>query len=133
MTSKLVSEVYSSLSSLGLLNGVRLLLAVSGGADSVAMLHLVNSLKYKLGFSVCVITVNHNIREKNESRKDAEFVKRLCSTAFNEKIDCAVVEVPRGKIASIASLRKKELRTLHDLYAIKFLKKQRIFLRPIIF
>ena len=129
MTSKLVSEVCSSLSSLGLLNGVRLLLAVSGGADSVAMLHLVNSLKYKLGFSVCVITVNHNIREKNESRKDAEFVKRLCSTAFNEKIDCAVVEVPRGKIASIASLRKKGIEDAARSVRYKIFEKAKDFFK----
>ena len=129
MTSKLVLEVCSSLSSLTFLKGSKLLLAVSGGADSIALLHLVNSLRHKLGFSVCVVTVNHNIREKTESREDAEFVKQICSVGFSEQIECAIVEVPRGKIASIAALRKKGIEEAARFVRYKIFEKAKDFFK----
>lgn len=50
------------------------LACVSGGADSVVMFHLLNKYSLELGFKLFCITVNHNIREKTESSRDAKFV-----------------------------------------------------------
>ena len=56
--------------------GDRVLVALSGGSDSVAMLHILNSLKTSMGFSLYAAHINHNIRA--EAKRDEEFVKNLC-------------------------------------------------------
>lgn len=129
MSSRLLKEVYSSISSMVSLRNqsTKLLLAVSGGSDSIALLHLVNKLKQKLNFSICVVTINHNIREERESRADAEFVKELCSSWFNEKIECVAIEVPRGKIAELASLRKKGIEEAARFVRYKIFEKVKDF------
>lgn len=53
------------------------LVGVSGGADSICLLHLLLPVSAKLGFKVCVVHVNHGIRGE-ESEADQEFVKALC-------------------------------------------------------
>lgn len=61
-----------------LLEGVsRLGLAVSGGADSVALLHLLLPLCQTKGVSVTVLHANHGLRE--ESSREAVFVSALAS------------------------------------------------------
>ena len=129
MSSRLLKEVSSSISSMVSLRNqsTKLLLAVSGGSDSIALLHLVNKLKQKLNFSICVVTINHNIREERESRADAEFVKELCSSWFNEKIECVAIEVPRGKIAELASLRKKGVEEAARFVRYKIFEKVKDF------
>ena len=57
-------------------NKSTLLVACSGGPDSMCLLHLVNSLKDELELKVIVAHVNHNIRE--ESLSELEFVKEYC-------------------------------------------------------
>lgn len=51
------------------------LIACSGGKDSVCLLHLMNELSKELKFRIGVVHVNHNIRE--DSVKDSLFVKSL--------------------------------------------------------
>jgi len=53
------------------------LAAVSGGPDSVAMLHLLLALRGDLGFEVKVAHLDHRFRG-DESRADARFVSELC-------------------------------------------------------
>ena len=55
----------------------RLLIAVSGGVDSVVLLHALQSLAGSLNFSLQVAHLNHQIRP--ESADDAAFVKDLCA------------------------------------------------------
>ncbi len=55
----------------------KLLLAVSGGCDSIALFHLFNLMKKRLQISeIGVAHVNHNLRYK-ESEQEAEFVSCL--------------------------------------------------------
>ena len=56
----------------------RLLAAVSGGADSVAMLLALCKLRERLGYSLCVAHVEHGLRGE-ASLADAAFVERLCA------------------------------------------------------
>ncbi len=51
--------------------------ALSGGADSVALLHCMLSLKDALGISVFALHLNHNLRGE-ESNRDEQFVRSLC-------------------------------------------------------
>lgn len=53
------------------------LAAVSGGPDSVAMLHVLLALRADLGFEVKVAHLDHRFRG-DESRADAAFVRDLC-------------------------------------------------------
>ncbi len=57
--------------------GDRILLGVSGGADSVCLLCLLQELSDRLGFSLGVLHIEHGIRGE-ESLRDADFVRRLC-------------------------------------------------------
>ncbi len=51
--------------------------ALSGGADSVALLYSLYMLKNELKFSLSACHVNHNLRGE-ESDRDEMFVRRLC-------------------------------------------------------
>ncbi len=49
---------------------------VSGGADSVCMLHLLTRLQREIPFRLAVVHVNHGLRA--EAGEDAAFVEKLC-------------------------------------------------------
>lgn len=58
-------------------DGDRVLLAVSGGADSVVMLHLFKAVQKKFHLKLIAAHIEHGIRGE-ESLSDANFVKKLC-------------------------------------------------------
>ena len=60
-----------------LTSGQRVLVACSGGVDSVALLLLVASLRTRLQIDVAAAHVDHMLRGK-ESAEDGAFVKNLC-------------------------------------------------------
>lgn len=55
-----------------------ILVGVSGGPDSMALLHFLNQLKNKWCFQLIAISVDHQLRGK-ESALDIEYVKEMCS------------------------------------------------------
>ena len=57
--------------------GDRVVCAVSGGADSVALLLAMHLLKDKLQITLSAAHFNHHLRGE-ESDRDAEFVRQLC-------------------------------------------------------
>ncbi len=57
--------------------GSGMLCAVSGGADSVCLLHMMLELSKKEGFSVYAAHFNHGLRGA-EAARDEEFVRGLC-------------------------------------------------------
>ncbi len=57
--------------------GDSVICAVSGGADSVCLLHTMLELRDEYGINIIVANVNHLIRGE-ESDKDSQFVKELC-------------------------------------------------------
>jgi tRNA(Ile)-lysidine synthase len=61
-----------------ILPGSRVGVAVSGGADSVALLRLLESLADELGITLMVAHLNHSLRG-SESENDAAFVENLAS------------------------------------------------------
>ena len=82
--------------------------AVSGGADSIAML---TSLKNILPQSckLIAVTVNHNIRPKEESVRDAEYVQEYCK-ALN--IKCIREDIVPGKLKEKAKSQNLSLEAL---------------------
>jgi tRNA(Ile)-lysidine synthase len=47
-------------------NGDRIVIGVSGGPDSICLLHILNSLKDTLNFKIYVAHINHMIRQEAE-------------------------------------------------------------------
>lgn len=65
-------EKYNMLS-----KGDRVLIGVSGGADSIALLEFFVSVKEKYDLDICVAHIEHGIRGE-DSVSDAEFVENYC-------------------------------------------------------
>lgn len=56
--------------------GDRVLVALSGGADSVTLLHMLYDISKNYGFSLAAAHVNHRLRDTAD--RDMEFCKKLC-------------------------------------------------------
>jgi tRNA(Ile)-lysidine synthase len=82
--------------------GMTLLAAVSGGADSSAMLVALSRLREAGGFTLRVAHVEHGIRPAGESRGDARAVEALCTGLG---LPCRVLSVPAGAVARYALRR----------------------------
>ncbi len=67
--------------------GSRVIAAVSGGADSVCLLHILVTLKEKFGLEIQTVHVHHGLRGA-EADRDAEFVRELSE---QWKVPCLVV------------------------------------------
>ena len=81
----------------------RLGMAVSGGADSIAMLTSIFYICRKIGTKLFVITVNHRIRSEQDSGGDAEFVLQYCR---NLGVACTVHALQDGEVFKTAQIRK---------------------------
>lgn len=69
--------------------GDRVVVGVSGGADSVCLLHLLWCLRKELQIELCAVHVHHGLRG-GEADRDARFTKELCK---NLGVPCEVVEI----------------------------------------
>ncbi len=58
-------------------SGDKIVVAVSGGPDSVSLIHLLHNLKSRLGIQLYGAHLNHNIRGI-EAQLDAQYVLNLC-------------------------------------------------------
>ncbi|MBE6678564.1 MAG: tRNA lysidine(34) synthetase TilS [Ruminococcaceae bacterium] len=80
----------------------KILVALSGGADSVTLLLVLLSLGKKLGFSVSALHVNHGIRGE-EALRDEKFCIKLCC---DKDVELAVYH---ADIPTMAAERKKSV------------------------
>lgn len=102
---RLEAQVLETIRTHGLAGpGDTVLVAVSGGADSVALLLLLCALQGPLGIAVRVAHYEHGIRGE-ASREDARFVQALCGRL---SVPCAVGEgdVPALRAAWRCSLEE---------------------------
>lgn len=58
--------------------GKKILLALSGGPDSVLLFYLLKSCSKSIGFEFEIFYFNHNIRKISIAKREANFVKALC-------------------------------------------------------
>lgn len=58
-------------------NNDKIIVGVSGGADSISLLYFLNSIKEKFNLQIFAVHINHCMRGK-ESEEDALFVKAFC-------------------------------------------------------
>ena len=74
-------------------SGDRIVIGVSGGPDSILLLHILNELKKELDFEIFVAHINHMLREEADEETEyvIDFCKKLNIECFVKRID--VVEI----------------------------------------
>ena len=99
-SSNLKNSVKNTIERYSMINkGDTVIAAVSGGADSVALLYVLYSLRTELDFSLAACHVNHNLRGE-ESDGDERFVRRICR----------FLDIP----LYVANIKVNDLRLKHD-------------------
>ncbi len=78
----------------------RIIVGVSGGADSVCLLFVLLELRKKLPFELIVVHVNHGLRGK-QADADERYVKELCKHYH------LICEIYTEDVESIAKIRKQ--------------------------
>lgn len=84
--------------------GNKVIVAVSGGADSVCLLHVLDKLKEELGISLFAVHVHHGLRGE-EADRDAAWVKEFCRGLG---IGCKVVYYDVKKYAALHGMSVEE-------------------------
>ncbi|NLA77789.1 MAG: tRNA lysidine(34) synthetase TilS [Clostridiales bacterium] len=95
--------------------GDRVIVGLSGGADSVSLLHFLNSNKALLNIEVCAAHVNHMIRGA-EAQRDEDFVRRLCETQ-NVKLEVLHFDVPAESRRTGEGLEECGRRVRYEFFA----------------
>ncbi len=96
----IINEVRKNLKQFGVKPGDLLIVAVSGGADSITLLHLLSELGKEYPFKLHAAHLNHSLRGE-ESDEDAEFVRK-----FSDALGIPSTVVKKD-IASLARTMKK--------------------------
>ncbi len=95
----------------------RVVVGFSGGADSVCLLHMLNSLKEELGFELVGAHVNHGIRG-DEALRDADFAQSFCERLGIEfrllNIDCVRLSAESGDSLEVCG-RNERYKFFHSL------------------
>ena len=91
----MIEEVLKTIEQYNLIeDGDKIVLAVSGGPDSIAMLDILRQLRDEIKFEIYVVHINHNIRGK-DADEDEEYVKKYCENynikCFSKKIDVPTI------------------------------------------
>lgn len=74
-------------------SGDRVLVALSGGADSTALLHVLHSMKDRLNIEIACCHVNHQLRDTAD--RDMNFCKDLCDR-LGVKLFCLTKDIKNG-------------------------------------
>ncbi len=85
--------------------GDRVIIGVSGGADSICLLYLLDRFRYDLGIALHVVHVNHNLR--CGSKLDEHFVIKTCAAL---KLPLTVKNLEKkffNKVGSIEALARE--------------------------
>lgn len=102
-------------------SGQRVLVAVSGGPDSVALLHVLNSLSMDLCVRFSVAHLDHGLRK--DSKKDLLFVRRLSNDLGLPFHGSVIPKKILGKIKKSASV-ENSLRNFRYHYLLELCRKK---------
>lgn len=98
-------QVVKTIKKYNLINdGDKIVIGVSGGPDSICLLHILNAIKKDLNFEIFVAHVNHMIR--NVADSETEYVKKFCEKL---EIPCYVKKV------DVISIAKREKRGTEEM------------------
>jgi len=103
------------------LAGKTVLLALSGGADSVSLLYSSASLQSRFGFSLRCIHVNHRLRPAEETDLDARVVKEHCKKL---KVPLTIVKIRPGAIEAYANKHKLGIEAAARAFRHQTFKRQ---------
>ncbi len=84
--------------------GDTVICAVSGGADSICLLHVMLALKEEFDLRIAIANVNHLIRGE-ESDRDSDFVKKVCR---DYGVECYYREYNVPRIAKERKIGEEE-------------------------
>lgn len=103
----MIKLIEKTISAHTMLDGVKeITVALSGGADSVALFHAMHCLREKYGFSLYAAHLNHSLRG-DESEADAEFVRELCKACgvplFLDKADVSAFAAEQKQSVELAA------------------------------
>ena len=102
---RLTEKVYGFCMEQGLLDhGMKVIAGVSGGADSVCLLRMLDEMKEALDLTITCVHIEHGIRGE-ESRADRDFVRDLCAEMG---IDLKIFEEDVPRIAGEKSMTLEE-------------------------
>lgn len=125
----LTKEVYKYCINEGLLEpGMKVIVGVSGGADSVCLLRMLKEMSEILKLDLRCVHIEHGIRGE-ESYRDMEFVKRLCESldvplkVHEEDVPARAVELTMsveeaGRYVRYEAFRKEAKRSGADVIAV---------------
>ncbi|MCM1392758.1 MAG: tRNA lysidine(34) synthetase TilS [Ruminococcus sp.] len=98
-------KIIETIEKYNMLKNVRsVAVGVSGGADSVCLLHFLSKIMGKYDIVLCAVHVNHNIRG-DEAKRDENFVKDFCDSLG---VECRVFNVDVPALAKEKSLSEEE-------------------------
>ncbi|MCM0647674.1 tRNA lysidine(34) synthetase TilS [Clostridium swellfunianum] len=87
----MIHEVLATIKEHNMINkGDKIIVAVSGGPDSICLLHILSKMKEELNLILYAAHVNHCLRGE-EADKDEEYVKQFCKSlgveCFSRRVD----------------------------------------------
>ena len=100
--------------------GDKVLIGLSGGGDSVALLHILKSLCTRMGFTICAAHLNHGIRGE-AAHEDAEFVHDFCDF-YGIRVYGGYADIPR-----LARQRGETLEQAGRMLRYDFLEEAKAF------
>ena len=83
------------------INNETVIAAISGGPDSMLLIHILNKLKRKLNLNIIVAHVHHNLRK--ESDEEAIMVEKYCKTNNLIFELYKIEEYPDNKFSEVAA------------------------------
>lgn len=97
MSNNIRDTIYNTAINGSMINyGDTVVIGVSGGADSMCLLHFLLSVRNELKLKLVVAHINHNLRGK-EALRDQKFVERACD---NLSVECRVLSADINKISA---------------------------------
>ncbi len=96
---------------------MKVVVAVSGGPDSVALLHILLNLRHRWGFQIFVAHFNHGLRA--EAKKEQEFLSNLCTQL------AVPLFIGKGKILKGRGSLEEKARHARFQFLISIAKKRK--------
>lgn len=113
-TDILVSKVNAAIEKHGMIRaGDGIVVGVSGGPDSVALLHVLNQLKSQRKFRLVAAHLDHGLRA--ESSRDAEFTREM-SEALGVEVHVQSADVKRMAVELGMSVEEAGRRARYDFF-----------------